>query len=84
MDARGRMSLPADIRKQLNMDEGGELVVQWDEEKVILTPKRQQIREHILHLQQYVREHVPKGVSLVDEFIAERRKEATQEEEKGL
>lgn len=81
MDARGRMSLPANIRKIMNMDRGGDWVARCEEGKIILSTKEQQVQEHIQKLQAMVREKLPESISLADVLIAERQAEASQDSE---
>lgn len=79
MDSRGRMSLPINIRKELNADQGGDLVAKCEDGKITLTTKQQQVQEHIQKLQAMVQEKLPGDISLADELIAEREAEASQE-----
>ena len=73
---KGRVVVPAPIRKQLGLEEGTELMARVEGDGIVLEPRSAAIRR----LQAHVREVVPEGVSLVDELIAERREEARREE----
>ena len=72
----GRLVLPAEIRAALGIDEGDTLVAQIKDDEVRLFTRDTALKR----LQEYMRKLVPPGVSLVDELIAERRKEAQKEE----
>jgi len=72
----GRIVIPARIRHAIGAEIGDHvtLTVTDDKSLEIITPK------HALkRLQALVRKHVPKGVSLVDELIKDRREEAANE-----
>jgi AbrB family looped-hinge helix DNA binding protein len=72
----GRVVIPARVRKDLGLESGGELVLARQENgSWSLTTRRQRIEE----AQQYFRQFVRPGVSIVDELIAERREEALRE-----
>lgn len=71
----GRIVIPARIRKAIGADIGDTVTLSvHDKSLQITTPK-----EALRRLQALVREHVPEGVSLVDELIKERREEAANE-----
>jgi transcriptional pleiotropic regulator of transition state genes len=40
LDVLGRIVIPAEIRKSLDLKEGGVLEISLDEEKIVLTPRR--------------------------------------------
>jgi transcriptional pleiotropic regulator of transition state genes len=40
LDVLGRIVIPAEIRKSLDLKEGGVLDISLDEEKIVLTPRR--------------------------------------------
>lgn len=71
----GRIVIPADVRKQLGMDVGDEVCLGIAEDVLTVQTRRAALRR----LQDKLRKKLPKGVSLVDELIAERRKEAENE-----
>lgn len=71
---QGRVVLPAEVRHRLGLKEGQVLVVREDEGRVIL-----ETRESILGRLRAPFETIPRGVSLADELIAERRREAAAE-----
>lgn len=71
----GRIVIPADMRRRLGIEIGEDVSIALDGESLrILTQK-----ESIKRAQALVRKFVPKGVSLVDELIADRRREASNE-----
>lgn len=71
----GRIVIPAEMRRRLGIEVGEDVNIALDGESIrILTQK-----ESIKRAQALVRKFVPKGVSLVDELIADRRREAANE-----
>lgn len=71
----GRMVLPASVREALGVRKGGDIVLTLDERGVTLRSLDQTIRE----VQQLAKKYFPRGKSVVDEFLAERRAEAEHE-----
>lgn len=69
----GRVVLPAELRKEFGIEDGKEVVFSRTEYGIQITPLDQAIRQ----AQEVVRRYVPKGVSLVDELHAARRKDST-------
>lgn len=72
----GRIIIPMEMRKKLGIEigESVDLALEDDGQLRILTRK-----QALRRAQELVRKYVPEGVSLVDELIAERRKEAENE-----
>lgn len=71
----GRIVIPADMRRRLGIEIGEDVNIALDGESLrILTQK-----ESIKRAQALVQKFVPKSVSLVDELIADRRREAANE-----
>lgn len=67
--------IPASIRAEMGISEGSRLVLRLDRDGLhILTPA-----QALTQVQEAVRKLVPPGVSLVDELLAERRREAERE-----
>jgi AbrB family looped-hinge helix DNA binding protein len=66
---KGRVVIPADIRRRLGIDEGSELVALVEGQAVVLVP-RSAIKSRLRSMFADVK------VSLVDELLAERRAEA--------
>jgi antitoxin PrlF len=75
MSEGGRIVIPAEYRRQLGLDVGDEVLLQLDGQELRLFSRRQGIRR----AQALVRRAIPPGRSLVDELIAERRREAESE-----
>lgn len=73
----GRLVIPAAFRKALGINAGDVLVLRVEDDELrIMTMKRR-----MEQAQRLVRKYVKPGVSLVDELIAERRREAQKEKE---
>jgi AbrB family looped-hinge helix DNA binding protein len=66
---KGRVVIPADIRRRLGIDEGSELVALVEGQAVVLVP-RSAIKSRLRSMFADVK------VSMVDELLAERRAEA--------
>lgn len=72
----GRVSIPADVRKRLGLENGGTLMLDVDEFGLRLTTFQLRVR----HAQALYRKYSKgKPETTVDEFIAERRAEAAKE-----
>ncbi len=68
----GRIVIPAEYRKKLGIKAGDEVVIVLEDDELRLFSLDQDIRR----MQALVRQYVPKGVSLTDELLEERRREA--------
>jgi AbrB family looped-hinge helix DNA binding protein len=73
----GRLVIPAEIRRELGLEEGEPVVMRVVDGELRLWS----LSEGIRRAQAIVRRYVPPGVSLADELIAERRAENAREEE---
>ena len=71
----GRVVIPAEYRKRLGIEPGDEIIVSFKDGEIKITT----VREAVRRAQEIVRRFVPEGVSLVDELIQERRREAARE-----
>lgn len=71
----GQVVIPERLRAELN-GESGRLVATVENGALILEP----IEVSIRRAQELVRKYIPEGVSLADEFIADRRAEAARED----
>lgn len=71
----GRIVIPAEMRKQLGIEIGEKVNVSVENNSIRILTQKEAIRK----AQELVRKFVPEGVSLVDELIADRRKEAANE-----
>lgn len=79
VDAHGRMQLPLNLCEAVGIEKGTQVHVRISEDAIEILSQRAAVkRAHDI-----VREFVPTGVSLVDELIAERRREAQKEEEES-
>ena len=72
----GRVVIPAAYRKALEVEEGDYIVMQMDGEELRVVNDEKEFAR----VQEMIASYVPEGVSLVDELIAERRREAAAEE----
>jgi AbrB family looped-hinge helix DNA binding protein len=68
----GRIVIPASYRRALGVRPGDEIVLRFEDGEVRITSRAQARRR----AQEYVRSLVPKGTSLVNELIRERRESA--------
>lgn len=71
----GRLQVPAEIRRALGLKDGDAVTLEVVDGELRVVPYREVIRR----VQERFRRDAPPGVSLVDEFIAERRAEAERE-----
>lgn len=71
----GRIVIPAEIREQLGLDIGSDLVMTVEDDRATIMNAKAARRR----AQQRVRQYVDKGVSLSKELMAERKKEAARE-----
>lgn len=71
MSEGGRVVIPVEIRRELGIKEGDTVMWEIDGGSARLTTKAARIKR----AQALVRTHVPAGVSLSGELIAERRRE---------
>ena len=75
MGANGRIVIPANIRNQLGMPQGGSFVAHVENGEVRLEP----IAHAIARVQALLDDYVPGDVSLANELSAERRAAAERE-----
>jgi AbrB family looped-hinge helix DNA binding protein len=75
VDSAGRIVIPAEVRKELGLRPGSEVMVRFDDGELRVTTRKEALRR----AQDLVCRLVPKNVSLADELIAERRAEAKRE-----
>lgn len=71
------MQLPADVRRQLSLSEGDPILIEVVDGEVHLRPFGVNIRR----IQDLMRPYIIEGQSIVDELIADRRREAVAEDE---
>ncbi len=75
LNENGRLVIPASFRKALGMDPGDEVILHLEEDGLRITT----LRHRIARAQRNARKYVPRGVSLADELISERREAAKRE-----
>ncbi|NEQ47573.1 MAG: hypothetical protein F6K00_30130 [Leptolyngbya sp. SIOISBB] len=75
MNKDGRVTIPIGFRREIDMENGGKLTLR-QEDGVLKILTQQQLLEDA---RAAVNEFVPVGVSLVDELLAERQREAEKE-----
>lgn len=75
MGVNGRVVIPAEFRKALGLTAGGVIILRWEDNELRITTMKQNIERAQRHAKQYRRP----GVSVVDEFLAERREAAKRE-----
>ena len=75
INENGRVVIPAAFRKELGIKPGDEVILRLDEGELRITTMKQRMER----AQRRARQYVKRGVSLVDELIAERREEARRE-----
>ena len=78
MADRGRVVLPADVRERLNIKEGDRLTLRLEPDGTIRLQTAAVYARSLLGMFK----HLAPGRSLVDELIAERRREAVMEDRK--
>jgi len=71
----GRVVIPADMRKRLGIKVGESVNLEENETSVTLSSSLAALRR----LQESLTGTLPEGVSIVDELIADRKKEAKNE-----
>lgn len=71
----GKLVIPASYRREMGIEVGDTLMLSMVDGEL-----RVRSRDAVIsQIQAMVREFVPEGVSMVDEFIADRRAEAAKE-----
>jgi AbrB family looped-hinge helix DNA binding protein len=75
INENGRVVIPAAFRKALGVRAGDEVVLRMEDDELRITTMKRRIER----AQRLVRKYVKPGTSLVDELIAERRREAQNE-----
>ena len=76
----GRVLIPAALREQLGFKPGGKIYAEVKDGSLVLTSASQRTAQRRAYFAQLMKRlNVPDDVSLVDEFIAERRAEAARD-----
>lgn len=74
--AGGKIVIPAELRRALGFNDGDSIVIEREGDTLVLKTYAQVVRE----VQQAFKAMLPDtGISMVDELIAERRREAERE-----
>lgn len=68
----GRIVIPAEMRKRLGIEIGEDVSLSLEDNSLRIMTQKESIRR----AQERFRRLIPEGVSIVDELIADRRKEA--------
>ena len=76
VNENGRVVIPAEFRKALGINAGDEVILSWKDDELRITTMKRRIER----AQRHVRKYVKPGTSLVDELIADRRREAARGE----
>jgi AbrB family looped-hinge helix DNA binding protein len=71
---QGRLVVPAELRRELGLHEGTEMLIRSDGRRLILEPRSEVLRR----LRRRFAE-IPTGVSLADELVTDRTEEARRE-----
>jgi AbrB family looped-hinge helix DNA binding protein len=75
INENGRVVIPASFRKALGINAGDEVLLRLEDDELRITTMKQRIARARRNAQKYVK----RGVSLVDELLAERREAAKRE-----
>lgn len=76
IDADGKVKLPPQIMEELDLEAGHDVAFRVQDGSVRILPSA---RERVRRVQEKMKKYVRPGVSVVDEFLAERRREAENE-----
>lgn len=71
----GRIVIPVEMRKELGIEIGEKVNLSLENNSIRILSQKEAVRK----AQELVRKFVPQDVSLVDELIADRRREAADE-----
>lgn len=75
MSEGGRVVVPVEVRRALGLQEGDTVMIELADGEARLYSRREQLRR----AQALIRQYIPEGATVVDEFLAERRAEAERE-----
>ena len=71
----GRLQLPADVRRELGLADGDQVVMQVVDGALHIRPRR----DVLTRIQNMLRPYMPADGSVADELIADRRAEAARD-----
>jgi AbrB family looped-hinge helix DNA binding protein len=77
IDAGGRIVIPAEFRRAIAAEDGDNVTLRLEGDELRIVSTAANLRR----AQEMVARYVPKDVRLVDEFLADRRREAAREDE---
>jgi AbrB family looped-hinge helix DNA binding protein len=77
IDTGGRIVIPAEFRRAIAAEEGDSLTLRLEGDELRIVSNAASLRR----AQALVARYVPKDVKLVDEFLADRRREAAREDD---
>lgn len=77
MQENGRVVLPVSLRKALGLTKGDKVLIEAEGDRVVLTTARLRRKR----AQEIARRYAHPGISVVDEFLQEKRFEAVRENE---
>ena len=77
LDKHGRIIIPAELRRRMGWEAGQRLTLIGGNHELKVLSRRQALER----IQEEVRRHSRPGVSVVDELIRERRREALRDEQ---
>jgi len=72
---KGRIVIPAEIRDAMRIGPGDSVDLRFKDDELRISTRRARLRQ----AQERARRLIPRGVSLADELLAERREEARRE-----
>jgi AbrB family looped-hinge helix DNA binding protein len=75
LGSNGRLVIPAKYRRALDIEEGDELLLSFEDGELRLMSRERALRR----AKELVRQYIPESTSLSDELIADRREEAARE-----
>ena len=75
LNENGRIVIPASIREAVGLKRGQEVLLWAEKGEVRISTMANRVQR----VRELARKYVPEGISLADELIAERRREAVRE-----
>lgn len=76
IESDGRVKLPPQVMKELDLEAGNDVEFRVQDGSVRILPS---VNERVRRVQEKMKKYIRPGVSVVDEFLAERRREAENE-----